>query len=54
MEGSTEAARASPRVPGGGPPGYAQAGGARRDGAQHPQHTQHGAAEVWSDLTNML
>ena len=34
MAGPAEPARASPRVPGGGPPGHAQAGGARRDGAQ--------------------
>ena len=48
MAGSAEPASASPRVPRGGPPGHAQAGGARGDGAQRHQHPQQGAPEVRS------
>ena len=52
MEGSAEAGCAPPRVPGGGPLGHAQAGGARGDGAQRHQHPQQGAPEVRSVIIN--
>ena len=52
MGGPAEAGCAPPRVPWGGPPGHAQAGGARGDGAQRHQHPQQGAPEVRSVIIN--
>ena len=52
MEGSAEAGFAPPRVPWGGPPGHAQAGGARGDGAQRHQHPQQGAPEARPAINN--
>ena len=54
MAGPAEPGCASPRVPWCGPPGHAQAGGARGDGAQCYQHPQHGAAEVKGEALEKL
>ena len=37
-----------------GPPGNAEAGGARGDGGQYYQHPQHGAAEVKGEALEKL
>ena len=54
MGGPAEPGSAPPRVPWGGPPGHAQAGGARGDGAQRHQHPQQGAPEVQPALIIMV